>query len=70
MGQAFKEHQIGKTERGKGRKRFLWHINQDHDTLALDHNKYKELEVDAVQDNDQINEKHEDQDKDIIVERK
>ena len=51
MGQAFKKQPSGKTDKVRGRKHFLWHIH--HDTLALDQNKYTELEVDPVLKNDQ-----------------
>ena len=61
VGQAFKEQPSGKTARVRGRKHFLWHINQDHDTMALDQNKYTELEVAPVQKNDQMYEKDLDQ---------
>ena len=55
VGQAFKKKPSVKAERMTVRTKYFWHINQDHDALVLGENKFKELEVEPVQENEEQN---------------
>ena len=65
MGQAFERKRSGKRAK-RGAKENLWHINKDHETLVVDNNKDKELEIKLVEEKKQVEWKVHDQEEDQV----
>ena len=47
----------------------MWHINKDHETLVVDNNKDKELEVKLVEEKNQVQWKVQDQEEDQVIKK-